>query len=331
MVFIRDALEASYDAARSYEFYVVNTRRQPCYDVARAAVFGTNVGETDVGVVQEQINTVRRMALARLFEMACLELRMPVRGLILDERYCDQEKLVQAFSLCAWCRPTCVIYPPKTQKHKSKFKACGYFNFCPACWSSIVAQQYQRYLAAVAEAEPDVYVTAHISEKFVEAPGIDPECYSDPQAVTAAAKRLTAAIAPFKRRLQSAWKRKIYRRTLGGCWRLVPIPADRGWRLQLRQLFLTTNGEPPVMTLPWSQVRFATTLRPTPPTADLQSVFLRFAKYPREVLTEDIDLAAAALIATAKQRLLGGSGSLRSMGSQLLRDHKAKKRKRCCE
>jgi hypothetical protein len=323
MSFLQDALEPEYAKARAYALYVVNTRDAAPYCVARHAVYGLDVAEKDLDIICAKMNEVRRLYLNRLFDLARFALRMPVRGLALDERYCDQDRLRRAFILGARCQPTCVIYPPKTQKQK--FHRCNCANFCHACWSNNTARQYEQYVAVIdqllRDGSPTVTISTRVSEEFVPAPpGIDSMTYAEPEVVLAAVACIGSVIRRYKTRLAQNYSR-VYRNTAATCWRLVPVPVAGGWRMQCRQLVVSTKKKPaPVVKICTATVPFEKTVTITD-SGDpaVASMFYPFAMYPKELLTEDIDLTAASLNAMSKQRMLGGSGKFRRVGTGLVR------------
>jgi hypothetical protein len=320
MSFLQDALEPAYATARAYALYVVNTRDALPYRFARDVVYGAD--DPDLDVVYEKINDVRRLTIDRLFNMARFALRMPVRGLMLDERYCDQDRLLRAFMLGIWCRPTCVVYPPKTQTRK--FKSCGCANFCPACWASVTARQCEQCTDVITDLlaanVSTIAITARVSEEFVPAPQICPTAYAEPETLVAAANVVHGIVKTYKRRLE-ARRKQVQRKTLAACWRLVLVPAEGGWRLQCRQFMLTKPAvAPPVLRMRDATVPFSKTVcvRDSADPAIVQ-LLRPFAVYPRALLTEDVDLTAAGLNAISTQRMLGGSGAFRRVGDGLVR------------
>lgn len=321
MSFILDALEGEYAKALAYQLYIVNRRLQPPHLVSLAAVYGI-APDADLDVVRAQINGIRALLINRTFDMARFEKRFPVTGLVADERYCDQDKLLRAFQLCCWCRPSGVIYPPKTQK--KKIKSCGHYNYCPACWGRVVEQQfhqYTRFLSVCAEANSlsRLYATTHITEQFVPFCDISPELHTDDVIYARAVEVIGAAIERYKQYIDLC-RKYIYRKTVASLWRIVPVAADGGWRLQLRQLFLTQPGvEPPLRVPRRAQTTFKQTVLLTGlVNEDATASFIAFSLYPEEHLKDDVDLTSASLNAMARQHMLGGTGKFRTAGKGLV-------------
>jgi hypothetical protein len=329
MSFIQDALEPEYHKARNYRLFIVNRRNQTPHLVSLAAVYGIP-RQADLDDVRQQINDIRDQFLDRTFDMARFEKRFPVFGVVADEHYCDQDRLLNAFKLCCWCRPPGVIYPPKTQK--KRFKSCGHYNYCPACWARVVEQQfkqYERFIAACVKADSLVrfYATTHISEQFVPFEAVDSLEHAPPETYSAATKVISRRIARFKQAVFSR-RRSVTRHTAASMWRIIPIASEGGWRLQLRQFFLTVPGKkPPVTVVRDAKVVFNNTVLLTGSVNDDAIIsFIPFAAYPLEHLREDLDLTAAGLSVLAKQRMLGGSGKFKTAGDGLIElARKAKK------
>jgi hypothetical protein len=321
MSFIQDALEPEYYRAKGYKLYIVNRRSQTPHLVSLAAVYGVP-RVADLDTVREQINDIRAQFLDRTFDMARFEKRFPVYGVIADEHYCDQERLLEAFKLCCWCRPPGVIYPPKTQT--KRFKSCGHYNYCPACWARVVEQQfrqYEKFIEACVRANPlaRFYATTHISEHFVPFASVGPLEHASPETYSHAVQVISRGIASIKR-LLARRRRSVNRHTEAGLWRIIPIAANGGWRLQLRQFFLTVPGKkPPIAIVRNSRTNFNSTVLLTGSVSDDAVIsFIPFAAYPLEHLREDLDLTAAGLSVLAKQRMLGGSGKFRTAGDGLI-------------
>lgn len=329
MSFIQDALEPEYHKARNYRLFIVNRRNQTPHLVSLAAVYGIP-RQADIDDVRQHINDIRDQFLDRTFDMARFEKRFPVFGIVADEHYCDQDRLLNAFTLCCWCRPPGVIYPPKTQK--KRFKSCGHYNYCPACWARVVEQQFRQYesfIATCVKADPLVrfYATTHISEQFVPFEAVGPFEHAPPETYSNAVRVIGKRIETIKR-FVSRRRRTVNRNTEAAMWRIVPIASEGGWRLQLRQFFLTAPGKkPPIEVFHDKKVLCNNTVLVAGSVDDDAIIsFIPFAAYPLEHLREDLDLTAAGLSVLAKQRMLGGYGKFRSAGDGLIElARKAKK------
>jgi hypothetical protein len=198
-------------------------------------------------------------------------------------------------------------------------------------------RQYQQFRALINEIMRQgplgrVCVTAYITEQAVPAPFSDMYAGATTEEIGAACLVLRREIARCKN-LITRRRKQIQRTTFGAYWHIVPIPAETGWRLQFRQLFLSPPETPP----PTERVRALNTRvfrkktialsggknwqerRLDAAENDINDMMVEFLQYPAELLTEQIDLAAVALHATAKQRMLGGYGAFRSAGSSLLK------------
>ena len=321
MSFIHDVLEAEHQKARAYKLYVVNRRPQVPHLVALAAVYGIP-RDADLDVVRTHLNDLREMLINRTFDMARFEKRFPVSGIVADEHYCDQDKLIASFKLCCHCRPSGVIYPPKTQKRPVKF--CGQYNYCPACWARAVTYQFRQYeelIASLHAVNPlsRVYATTHITEQFVPFPDIHPQRHADDETYARAIAVITAEIKRYKRHIDACRKR-MHRNTLASIWRVVPVAAEGGWVIQLRRLFLTAPGQkPPLARLRLAPTVFNETVLLTDRVNDDAILsFIMFSLYPDAHLKEDLDLTSASLNAMSQQNMLGGTGKFRSVGDGLI-------------
>jgi hypothetical protein len=321
MSFIHDSLETAYQAALHYQLYLVRRLDKPPHLVSLAAVYGIKP-EDDLPIVRARLNGMRALLINRIFDMARHEKRFPVSTIVADEHYCDQDKLKAAFELCCYCRPPGLIYPPKSQKKKGR--SCGYYNHCPACWARVVEhqfRQYERFIAALTRANSlsRIYATTHITEQFVPFVEIDPLHFANIETFNFAVQRISAEIGRYKHHLDRR-RRNTHRKTEASLWRIVPVAAENGWRMQLRQLFLTMPGVEP----PTSVIRLARTMQnktvllTDSVNSDAVISFIDFSSYPEEHLKEDLDLTAASLNAMASQHMLGGGGKFRAAGKELI-------------
>jgi hypothetical protein len=319
MSFVQDLLEPEYHKARNYRLYLVNRRQTLAHDVALAATYGVP-NFVDVAEVHNRLNAARDLVLDRLFDMARFERRFPVYGVITDEHYCNQRSLLGAFKACCWCRPSGVIYPPKTQKKKMHF--CGHFNFCPACWGRVVQRQFEQYenlISSLRVRTGDLYAVTRVTEEFVPFDAIDPERYADDEVYAAAVTCISKTLQRYKRQLASC-RRSVTRHSAAALWRLVPFAGDGGWHVQLRQFLLARRPEK----LPFGKHRSRRLIWDDAIPLDGEITdeaimsFIAFSSYPTAHLRADLDLTSASLNAAAKQRMLGGSGKFRSAGSGLI-------------
>lgn len=331
-----DVFDHAYQQALNRPLPIVGYRsRNPCL-AAIAATYDLPPDDRSLPTIRACVNFRRAQFLTRAYELAKHDKYFLVRGIITNPHYFDAERALSAFNLCAMCCPTVMIYPPAMQRRR-KFKSCGHSNFCPACWCAVAMRQYQQFrlvLNAFLQAGPaaQIYVTPYVTEQFVAHDAINPYEHASPEVAAESVFVLQRAIDRYKRLLGSQRKR-VQRNTVSAYWRIVPIPAERGWRLQFRQLFLTLTAKNipnDRMHIRNTRTLFNKTLRLSggknwqarrldETENKLDELMLEFLRYPAELLTEDIDLTAAALNASAKQRLVGGYGKFRSAGSKLLK------------
>lgn len=333
-----DVFDYAYQRALSLPLPIIAYRsRNPCL-AAIAATYDLPPDDRSVPTIRACVNRRREQFLTRAYELAKHDKYFLVRGIITNPHYFDAQRALNAFYLCAKCCPTVMIYPPAMQRTR-EFKSCGHSNFCPSCWCAVAMRQYQQFrlvLNAFLQQGPaaEIYVTPYITEQFVRNDAIGPHEHASPEAAAEAVVLLQHEIDRYKHLLANRGRRlRIQRNTVSAYWRVVVLPAERGWRLQFRQLFLTL----PEQRTPNDRINIRNTRIVLNKTLrlsggknwrerwldetenKLDELMLEFLRYPSELLTEDIDLTAAVLNATAKQRMLGGYGKFRSAGSGLLK------------
>jgi hypothetical protein len=320
MSFVQDLLEPEYHKARSYRLYLVNRRQSRAHNVALAAAFGVP-SSADIDTVRDRLNDVRDSMLNRMFDMARFERRFPVYGVITDEHYCNQRSLMGAFKACCWCRPSGVIYPPKTQKKKMHF--CGHFNFCPACWGRVVQRQFEQYEDLVGlfrgNRRRDLFAVTHITEEFIPYAAVHPLQHADDETYAAAVELISKVLHRYKGYVAER-QRSVRRNTAAALWRLVPFATEGGWLVQLRQFLLarTVKRLPTISRRPSRIVQSDVIELAGEISDEAVMSFISFSMYPFAHFTADLDLTSASLSAAAKQRMLGGSGKFRSAGNGLI-------------
>lgn len=331
-----DLFDRFYTKAVGRALPIVGYReRGPCM-AAIAATYDLPPEDRSLKVVRACVNRRRIQFLNRAYELSKQDKFFLVSGLVVNPHDFDPRRAIRAFNLCAQCWPTTMIYPPVLQQ-KRTFKSCGHSNFCPACWGAVAMRQYQQFRGVINAilrqgALGRVCVTPYITEQFVPASFSDLNTSAGLDEIAAACLTLRHEIARYKKLIERR-RKQVQRATISAYWHIVPIPAENGWRLQFRQLFLS----PPDKTPPADRIRIPGTREILKKTVALSGgknwqerrldaaenaindMMIDFLRYPGELLTEQIDLAAAALHATAKQRMLGGYGAFRSAGSGLLK------------
>lgn len=341
-----DVFDYAYGRALRFPLPIVGYRsRSPCL-AAIAATYDLPPDDRSLPTMRACVNFRRGQFLTRAYELSKNDKYFLVRGIVNNPHYFDAQRALSAFYLCAKCCPTVFIYPPAMQ-HTRKFKSCGHSNFCPSCWCSVAMRQYQQ-LRLVLNAflrggpESEILVTPYITEQFVHNDAISPHEHASATTAADSIVLLQHEFARYKKLLgQNTRQARINRNTVSTYWRLVALPATRGWRVQFRQLFLTLPGQ----NIPNDRINIKNTrivlnktLRLTggkhwqerwldETENQLDELMVDFLRYPSELLTEDIDLAAAALNAAAKQRMVGGSGKFRSAASGLLKKMRRQEQK----
>ena len=332
-----DVFDSAYFKAMSWPLPIVAYReRSPCL-ISMAATYDLPPHDKSVPAVRDCVNFRRQQFLTRAYELSKHDQYFLVRGIIPNPHYFDVDRAVSAFKLCAYCKPTTVIYPPAMQRKKHKFKSCGHTNFCPACWCAVAMRQHQQYREVLnaflrQNQTARVYTTFYTTEQFISLPDIAGLAFADKAARTKATLTVQKELLRYKRFI-SAQRKQLQRTTVGSYWRLVGWPVDGGLVLQFRQVFLTLPGQKPPISATnikgsrivkkktvlsvggqkW-QERFLDDAE-----NELGQEMIEFLRFPKELLTEDSDVAASYLNAAAKQRMVGGYGKFRSAGSGLVK------------
>jgi len=305
--------------------------------VALAAVYGIN-RDCSVRNVRSTVNSICRQWVHRLWDLGRHELWLYQRGLVPDVGL-DPYKLIRAFELYADFRPRCVAYMPRPASWKPvEYKPCNRANFCPHCWASLIARQTQRlkylinaYIASDAKAR--LFVRVVIDEHFLTSAGIGGLGFAEPENRYSAIIRLRKELQKCKRHIDKNYA-STRRNTLASLYRVCAVPLQDGWRVQTRRLLLATSDtELNVPLMRGSRRVLDTTAiarggetwmqRKTTSTQDedIYRALIAFHAYPIELLNNDIELVAIYLNATARMRLIGGTGKMRRAGSALVREY----------
>ena len=324
MLFIQDALEHEYAYAKSFYLPVVNVRRNHAdLMAALACVYGVRDSDSHTQAAIK-INRTRQLAINRVYDLARFALRMPVRGLILDPRYCDLNRLYRGFKKCVRCRPSGVIYPPSLQR--KKFYSCTSDHFCPACWARLMAAEYRKIQSAFQKlfiAEPRV--TAHLVsfDRTLRLPEISAATYTTPDVFSAAVYKLneeldllSGSVYRDSRRACPTRRAKKNRVIRGAYWRVIPVPTATGVTVHYRRVVLCGGAaRPEVLAVPkYTMAARSLLVSPRSVHTATQSLVSFISPYPREYLTEDLELTGVCLNAVGARRCIAGAGVLRGVG-----------------
>lgn len=340
MLIVQDVIEPLYRQRANRRYRIVASRKRASYCAALAGTYG--VEEHTLTNVRACVNQISKLWVDRLWELGRHELWLYQRQLLPDPHEINPDKLMRAFRLYADCRCRCVAYmPPRTKQEKYIEEhriPCNRANFCPHCWAMTSARQCQRVRMLINEhitGAPNarVTLTSQTQEYFFSAAGIGGVSFSNPAERHSAISALVAEIDRCKSFVKQKHK-TVQRKTLASIWRYVVIPADDGWRIQVRQLFLTDGFSSPPQHImrrtqhvrtksavassghTWQQRKSTLTM-----DEDIYACLIDFNRYPVELLTGDIELVGIYLNAAAKTRMLGGTGKLHRIGRALVREY----------
>jgi len=337
MLVLQDVLEPAYRKRSTRSYAIVAPRKRASYGVSLAAVYGIN-RDCSASNVRSSVNSICRQWVHRLWDLGRHELWLYQRGLVPDVGL-DAYKLVRAFELYADCRPRCVAYMPRPAEWKPiEYKPCNRANFCPHCWASLVARQTQRlkylinaYIARDPKARLSVRVVT--DEYFLTSAGIGGLGFAQPEERYAAIIRLRNELQKCKNHVNQNYT-STRRNTLASLYRVCAVPMHDGWRVQTRRLLLAPSDTQ--LSLP--KMRGARRVLDTTAVArggetwmqrktvstqdeDIYRALIAFHAYPAQLLNNDIELVAIYLNATARMRLIGGTGKMRRAGSALVREY----------
>lgn len=333
---VQDALETAYKKCCRSRLRIVRVRsRRPITAGIVATYFsGQLEGKKTVAKIRRQILRVGQLYLERLWDLGRHGVWLYQRGLSAAPDELEVDRLVRSFTLAACCTPRSVIY----NKPRTWAKACNRSNFCPYCWEATATRQIQvvrqlvNKLTLSANAAAFT-VRARVTSYTVDVSNLGGDDLATPQERYAAIVRLRAELFVCKQYLQQQHKR-MQRNTFGSIWRIVVVPKTSGFELQIRQLWVVATAKNfNVVALPCSLAAVlydesanvaankSWSLRKSTDDVDTQvyNLAIAFNTYPMQWLTDDIDLVAVYLNATAKTRLLGGTGLFKKIGSGLIK------------
>ncbi|NDD52364.1 hypothetical protein EBZ39_00530 [bacterium] len=289
-------------------------------------VFGLRKNKT-LRRVTGRLNGIRRKWIARLRELVGSELWLPVKGN--PSPYhpdFDFKKFSNAFRRCMHCRPTVVHFYSKDGR-SVKIRPCWRTHICPFCWANITIAQYVYVKNAVnklVKHDNDLVAVCRIVREYVPAPNFDIKNGTDSFQVAEHAALLRNVIEKHKARYtRLVAKKKIQRKTLGSLWRIVVIPDEAGWQVEIRQFFVHKAGvKVPVLTRTGSRVVLNKSIRLSNERLtlleDFYNLFGYFCQYPIGLLTGYNQLVAAYLNATHNIRLISGTGAFVKTGRALI-------------
>jgi hypothetical protein len=216
----------------------IRSRRPITAAIVATYFSGKLTGKKTFVGIRRRVLRVRRLYVDRLWQLGRHALWLYQRGLSPRADEVEVERLVRAFRLAANCTPRSVIY----SRPRTWAKACNRANFCPYCWEATSARQFQRIREIVnkilsVSSRQSFIAEYRVVERFVSARGIGGMHFVSEQERFAAIETLRAEIALTKQYISQQHK-QFQRRTVGSIWRIVIIPHEIGWKLQLRQFWI---------------------------------------------------------------------------------------------
>lgn len=289
-----------------------------------------------------RVNKFRKWWITRLRDMAGNGLWLPTK----DKRQpydpdFNFEQFTNSFRRCMFCRPIAVQFCAQKGKPVN-IRPCWRTHICPFCWSNLVSAQYvyaKQTINALVKHDTHLVAVCRIVREYVPAPGFNYLAGPELEQVEEYAENLKRLIRKHKARYAKiAASKVLQRKTLGSIWRLVVIPDEAGWQVEIRQFFLCRAGtKPPIVNTRGCRVVFSESIVLNNDRLKLlenfYNLFGEFCRYPIELLTGYYQLVAAYLNAAHDERLISGTGVFRKTGQSLIpymREHaeraKAKKK-----
>lgn len=277
--------------------------------------------------VSGRVNRFRKWWLGRLRDMAGNGLWLPTKDKRPpDDPDFDREQFTNSFRRCMFCRPTAVQFSAHEGKPVN-IRPCWRTHICPFCWSNLASAQYvyaKQTVNALVKRDSNFVAVCRIVREYVPAPGFNYLAPPDAAQIPEYAARLNRVIRKHKARYAKLVASKaLQRKTLGSAWRLVVVPDEAGWQVEIRQFFLCRRGtKPPIVNTRGCRVVFAESIALNNDRLKLlenfYNLFGEFCRYPIELLTGYYQLVAAYLNAAHDERLVSGTGVLRKTGQALI-------------
>lgn len=290
-------------------------------------VFGLTKNKT-IKKVSGRLHSFRRKWIYRLRDLAASELWTPTQATCspYDPNF-DIEKFTSAFRRCMFCRPIVAHFYSKTGE-AVKIHPCWRTHICPFCWANLTIAQYvyvKNTLNKLIKHDANLVALCRVVREYVPAPHFDSAAGTDPFVMQDHATILNAVINKHRKRHDKlVEKRTLSRKTLGSLWRVVVIPDEAGWQVEVRQFFVCrAGGNPPLATTRGCRVVFSQSMRLNNSRLqiieDFYNLFGEFCRYPAELLTGYPHLTAAYLHAVHGMRLIRGTGAFNKTGRSLIR------------
>lgn len=300
--------EVEHDRMQWWRLARVSGRASQRFAVRHVLIPASNMrrhcNEMKHGRVVSMLHRLHRMWFGRVKTLITLRLWIPGDSLARSSQALTFRRVLN-------CRPSSVFFAKGNQ---GKLRPCNRRNFCPFCWSRVAALFYRRSKAALnrlRKTQDNLILHCRVIAQDVAAPDRLLAGTVEETDVWQAAGQLKDIFVTYRELCEKTHKQR-QRKTVGSCWRLVVSPTERGWTIELRELFLAT----PKQRLPWVSCRNARTTHNLSTKLNderkIQDCLGRFLEYPRGLLVEYPELTAAYLRAAYGLRLFSGTGEFRA-------------------
>lgn len=284
--------------------------------------------------VRRRVASVHTLWVNRVWELCANDLWRLQRNLT-DESFddIDASKLETAFINLASCLCKCVVYKHYTKPSQPLpdflRRSCLRRNFCPHCWAETARSHSRTALRELRDLikKTNVVATTFVYEKTIPA-DIGGPAFADVDVFNDDVIRLRRYVIRLLRKC-SGLSRSFNRYCgVGGAWRVVVIPHERHWTVQLRLFVLrrSSRKRPPKYAVAGYSMtdsrvtEFFTDMsvaQKRKAKLSLYSQLIAFNRYPIELLTEDIETTAAAVNAVTNLHLMQGAGCFRYLDHRL--------------
>lgn len=327
---------------------IIAVKKRVCHAIAIAATYRTSRKQSfnlqQCSNACRQIKKIHRLWVFRLWSLSSNDLWLLQRGLDPDPAELEQTKLRRSFKRLAGCISRNVVYS-KFRLRLPKKRVCNKTNVCPHCWANTVAAVVYTVRRVInvelnSAQEQPVTVSSVVLERMIPARvgGVN---FSAPETLRQESLFLRHALQNLQRfKTVLRYRVKKYSATaiVGVVWRVVLIPKNDHWLLQLRILCVHRLKKPKLHKLLTAKladvscvktmhVEFPANLNwarrkcnDAGPDVDNYAQLLEFNRYPLELLTSDIELTSAAITASAGIHMIGGMRAFRRVSTALVRE-----------
>lgn len=270
--------------------------------LAPAAHRDRPVFNTALGVVQKQLRRLQMLWATRVKSFVVNKLWLFGSGEINESIHFSVRRRI-------FCTPENV----KLVNKKYRGRPCSEYHICPFCFARRARWLYKKAAKFLKEQSPGqrsrLYVACRVSRYFVSANGFSANNCWPESAKKAAIKRLRTRLEQEIKKYKD-FSRMLRRTTEGSTWMTTINPVAGGWEIDVRQLSITNSHQ--CKAFVHNRKAKTTTLVRSKLNVDeaMSDAIAAFVVYPKGLLYEYEEMAAAALHARYGLRLFYSTGCL---------------------